>query len=546
MEQKYDVAILGGGLAGLTLALQLKKKRPQCSIVVLEKGAHPAPEAAFKVGESTVEVAAHYFAEVLGLKEHIRARQLPKLGLRCFFQNSQPERLEHRVEFGSNSFFPRSTYQIDRGRFENHLREEVQQVGVSLLQEASVREVEFASEGHAVVFERSGESMTVKSRWVVDASGRAALFRKKLDIQDDCKHKVNAVWFRIPAELNIDEWGEGDDWRRENSGRTSRWFSTNHLMGEGYWVWIIPLASGSTSIGIVFDPRYHPLKELNSVEGAFSWLERNEPRCFYHVAPFRERLQDFLVLKHFSRQVKKVFSSDRWALTGDSGFFIDPLYSPGSDFIAYANTWITELIDRDLEGKGIRQLTEIYDELYRGFAENSFLVYQDQYPLFGNAVVMPLKIIWDFATYWSFFATLFTHDKLGDLTLYATVGEELRLVSAMNREMQEFFRELHYHSKSSSGGMPRVFLDIAKTFLFSLNQNLTRPMTDEEFLNHLLHNIRQLSQLGMEMVERSSEVYPIITRPTFAAGEGERSAYLEPFASLFHRSAGEEARAVCA
>ena len=137
MVEKHDVAILGGGLAGLTLALQLKKKRPQCSIVVLEKGAHPAPEAAFKVGESTVEVAAHYFSEVLGLKEHIRARQLPKLGLRCFFQNAQSERLEHRVEFGSNSFFSRSTYQIDRGRFENHLRDEVQRVGVVLLQDLS-------------------------------------------------------------------------------------------------------------------------------------------------------------------------------------------------------------------------------------------------------------------------------------------------------------------------------------------------------------------------------------------------------------------------
>src|SRR2546423_15288163 len=50
----YDVAILGGGLAGLTLAIQLKRQRPDTSVAVLEKRDGPAPLAAFKVGESTV------------------------------------------------------------------------------------------------------------------------------------------------------------------------------------------------------------------------------------------------------------------------------------------------------------------------------------------------------------------------------------------------------------------------------------------------------------------------------------------------------------
>ena len=53
----YDVAILGGGLAGLTLGIQLKQARPETSIFIAEKRKGPAPEAAFKVGESTVEVS---------------------------------------------------------------------------------------------------------------------------------------------------------------------------------------------------------------------------------------------------------------------------------------------------------------------------------------------------------------------------------------------------------------------------------------------------------------------------------------------------------
>ena len=99
-EQTSDVAILGGGLAGLSLALQLRQKLPKAEITILEKRQHPVPEAAHKVGESTVEVAAHYFANVLGVKEHILERQLPKLGLRFFFPAGDNSRIEQRLELG--------------------------------------------------------------------------------------------------------------------------------------------------------------------------------------------------------------------------------------------------------------------------------------------------------------------------------------------------------------------------------------------------------------------------------------------------------------
>ena len=70
-----DVLIMGGGLAGLCLAIQLRRELPSLSVRVLERGTHPPPVAAFKVGESSVEIGADYFDTVLGLKNHLDAAQ---------------------------------------------------------------------------------------------------------------------------------------------------------------------------------------------------------------------------------------------------------------------------------------------------------------------------------------------------------------------------------------------------------------------------------------------------------------------------------------
>ena len=125
-----DVTILGGGLAGLTLALQLKQSQPNITIRVLELRKSSAPTSAHKVGESTVELGTHYLREVLGLGSYLDQKHLPKQGLRFFFSPEAKEKIEERVELGARSELPIPSHQIDRGVFENDLAQKLRDIGV--------------------------------------------------------------------------------------------------------------------------------------------------------------------------------------------------------------------------------------------------------------------------------------------------------------------------------------------------------------------------------------------------------------------------------
>jgi flavin-dependent dehydrogenase len=251
--ERYDTVILGGGLAGLTLARQLRLEAPDVRVLVVEKREHPVPEAAFKVGESSVEIGAHYLQVVLKLEPHLRSGQLEKLGLRYFFPHHDNRDLARRVELGPPTFPPVPSFQLDRGRLENHLFSELRESGVEVLDGCTVRRLSLVPLNHTVSIEaRDGQERVVRATWLVDASGRSGLIRRQLGLTRIADHGANACWFRIPERVKVDDWSDDPDWQaRVPSGQ--RWLSTNHLMGRGYWVWLIPLGSGSTSIGIVAD-----------------------------------------------------------------------------------------------------------------------------------------------------------------------------------------------------------------------------------------------------------------------------------------------------
>ena len=509
---RFDVTILGGGLAGLTLARQLLLHRPDTRIAVIEKRTFPVPESTCKVGESTVEIGAHYFGEELQLKKHLTDHQLPKFGLRFFFKAAH-QTLAEGTEVGGSEFFTSPSYQVDRGRLENYLARTVEEMGASIWSGARVRHVSLQSgkkggaPGHEVRFSDMKHEQTIRSRWIVDASGRAAFLKRQLGLAEDLKHEINATWFRIDHPIQIDSWCDDQRWQNLTGKVPRRWLSTNHLMGEGYWVWVIPLATGSTSIGIVADPRIHPLSEINSLDKAIEWLAIHEPECATNLTPHLDKVQDFLAMKNMARGSRQVFSADRWGLVGEAGVFLDPFYSPGSDFIAIGNTMISKLIEEDLAGRPIDHLAPTLQSIFLTLFQNNLITYRDQYPLFGNPRVMALKFVWDYAVYWGFPALLYFNGKVADAGFIQTLSQGIEQIRDMNLRMQQFFRD--WYAADPTVNAEAAFVDQSEVEIMTrLNAELREKLDDAALKRRFNDNVVLIRDLMFEITDRVTRLLP--------------------------------------
>ena len=263
INQSYDVLIIGAGWAGLTLARQLKLENPHLSILQLEA----STQFKAKVGEATVEIAGHYFIHRLGLVNYLYRNHLPKNGLRFFFDSENHDlSLDKMSEHGTTSIPPHPAFQLDRARFEKDLVDMNRAQGINLLLGAKVTNlVVNEKDEHQVSFNYQGQSHQVKTTWLIDASGRASLIakQKKLHHRHDVP-KNCAAWARFSNVTDIDSLGS-KDWQKKVNGR---FLSTIHFTGPGYWIWVIPLSGGFTSIGIDCDKNIMenpPLKQAQFI-----------------------------------------------------------------------------------------------------------------------------------------------------------------------------------------------------------------------------------------------------------------------------------------
>ncbi len=398
MNPEFDVAILGGAFSGAATALLLKRRRPQTRILILEK----ATEFDRKVGESTTEVSSCFMTKILGLTSYLGHEQLVKQGLRLWFNNRPEQPFDDCVEIGARYQARLPTFQVDRSKLDSHLLGLAAAAGCEVWQPAKVTRCELnGTKGQSLGVRVGEEERQVACRWVIDATGRASFLARKLGhFRPNPEHPINAVWARFTGLKDWDSY----EWRERfpdyaAASRTGRAWATNHLMGEGWWCWIIPLKGGDFSAGLVYDSR------LFSLPPGANLAERLHHHILQHPVG-REIFLDAKVVEHDTRGFSALpYSVDQvcdegWAITGDAAGFIDPLYSPGLDFCSYTSTVVSDLVARALDGEDMAERRRYYNEqfaiTYRFWFET---LYQDKYFYMGEADLMSAALLLDVGTY---------------------------------------------------------------------------------------------------------------------------------------------------
>lgn len=443
-QQVYDVAICGGGLAGLTLARQLKQNIPELSIVVLDRFSRPLPESAIKVGESTVELGAYYLSETLQLADYFKQYHVPKLGLRFFLGDAQ-QPFEERPELGLSEFAAPSSYQIDRGKLENDLWQFNIQSGIKLRENCHIKRIELTNhrdKPHQIEYTQGETKKTqvIQALWVIDAMGRRRFLQKQLDLAKPNNPKYNAVWFWINEKIDVSNFvpPTKQEWHdRVPSGQ--RYYSTNHLCGKGYWIWLIPLPSNSTSIGIVSDEDVHAFSRLNTYEKSCQWLEKYEPILADYLRPYQP--QKFMKMPKYSYSSTQIFSENRWACVGEAGVFPDPFYSPGTDLIGFSNSFVTWMIENDRQGKLTPEMVSYANSFVLTYNEGIKGNIQNIYECFDNELLVALKVIWDTLVGWAFNTPLIFNPIFLDAEKYANILKSSGRFLLLNYRIQQLFRD---------------------------------------------------------------------------------------------------------
>ena len=215
------------------------------------------------------------------------------------------------------------------------------------------------------------------------------------------EHPINAVWARF---TDTEDW-DSYQLRQKfpdfaNACRTSRSWATNHLMGYGWWCWIIPLRGGDVSAGIVYDSRIFELPAGSSL------AQRLHDHLIAHpigreiFAKAKAIEGDVHAYSALAYQSEKVCGNG-WAAVGDAAGFIDPLYSPGLDFCSYTSHVVADLLARSVSDEDVSSLVDYYNEqyplMYRGWFES---LYKDKYFYLGEADLMSAALLLDVSSYY--------------------------------------------------------------------------------------------------------------------------------------------------
>ncbi|WP_417445600.1 NAD(P)/FAD-dependent oxidoreductase [Kangiella sp.] len=356
LNSQYDVIIIGAGPAGSLAASLLTQNN--VSVLVVEKQHFPR----FSIGESLLPQSMVYLQEA-NMMDAIEAAA-PELGFQykdgaAFFANKHPCHFDFGDKFTSG---PGSTFQVKRAPFDQLLAQIAEQQGATFCFGQQVTQVQLNDPCTVTLQDEDGTSRDIKTRFILDASGFAKVLPRLLDLTLPSTFPVRSSVF-CHVEDHIDS---------ATYDRNKILIET-HPQCKDVWYWLIPFADGTASIGCVAKPDFFEELEFDQLETEQDasrheqWLDEavNQSVRLKQLLGAAKKVNTVQYITAYSSNVKQLFG-ERYALLGNAGEFLDPIFSSGVTIAFKSAKLATDVLLKQLNDEDVCWQTEFADPLQQG------------------------------------------------------------------------------------------------------------------------------------------------------------------------------------
>lgn len=373
LRPEIDITIIGGGLASSMLAIQTKRNNPALNISILEISSNGEMDQ--KVGESTSDITA-IFLRRFGI-DNLLKKHVNKSGLRFIFKTKDMT----FSEYSSPSFKSAANgFQINRKVFDEDMLKLAEELDIRVIRPARFIKYSEHSKLDSILYyeDLASKGMNcLKTKWLIDATGRKGLIAKQLGWRQSAPElNTAASWGYYETQKNK-VWDPIDnkDWDSQSIGSKEK--STTHFMGEGYWAWHFPITKNKLSFGIVYDKSF--FKDKNAKTVYESIIANNS---LISKALGESEVSEF---KHFNSLAYKSnkIVKPGVATIGDATAFVDPLFSPGMEIIVEQTIALSDLLSHDFQFMNKKKWKNYERDILKSIDTRIYL-YQDRYKVMGE------------------------------------------------------------------------------------------------------------------------------------------------------------------
>jgi flavin-dependent dehydrogenase len=307
MTRNLDVVVVGGGPGGSSAATMLA--RQGFAVLLLEREHFPR----FHIGESQLPWI-NGILETLGADHLIkRAGFVEKWG--ASFTTIDGSRSQY-ADFSRAVEVPRpQTYQVPRAEFDRALLDHTAASGATVLQGCTAKDVAFDPDGVTLTYtDKDGETITVRAAALIDASGRAGFMAKRVGERRKDPVLQNISVHRQYVGIPRAEGRRGGDIRMV-------------LRPDKGWFWFIPIDAETISVGVVIPQAIYRSASRSTPEATLDAFLAESPAAaelMVNAKPVTDARFD----ADYS-YLHSVHAGDRFAIVGDAGGFLDPIFSTG-------------------------------------------------------------------------------------------------------------------------------------------------------------------------------------------------------------------------